>query len=280
MHPAAVRASSVFTSWSSEPQRIRFPNAISRSSRCRTSRGPRPSLDPTDRARTTCCCMHGEVEGVLPKRRRRDRSRADRDPAATSSRAARWAYVALGHYHVHREIAPNAYYSGSLDYTSANPWGELARRPSRAAGKGFIEYDLDDGRAHVPSRCRRRASWSTCRLDCGARDVRGRAGCGDPRVRRGLRGRHRREDRAPRRARRAAPRRPRAGSQGAARVQAARDALPSRHAAPRDHAARGQRRAGPASVAGRHGARRICSARLLDERRWIARRSSRSAWST
>ncbi len=52
--------------------------------------------------------------------------------------------MALGHYHVQREIAPNCYYSGSLEYTSANPWGELVEeREADLAGKSFIEYDLD-----------------------------------------------------------------------------------------------------------------------------------------
>jgi hypothetical protein len=45
---------------------------------------------------------------------------------------------------VHREIAPNAFYSGSIEYTSANPWGELLEeRDAALPGKGFIEYDLD-----------------------------------------------------------------------------------------------------------------------------------------
>jgi hypothetical protein len=50
----------------------------------------------------------------------------------------------LGHYHVHRKLYPNAYNSGSLEYTSTNSWTELVEE--RALGvrsKGFIEYDLD-----------------------------------------------------------------------------------------------------------------------------------------
>jgi DNA repair exonuclease SbcCD nuclease subunit len=58
--------------------------------------------------------------------------------------APQWSYVALGHYHVHREIAPNEFYAGSIEYTSANPWGEIVEeRDAGLAGKGFIEYDLD-----------------------------------------------------------------------------------------------------------------------------------------
>ncbi|MGI8619303.1 MAG: hypothetical protein ACR2L6_09490 [Gemmatimonadaceae bacterium] len=75
--------------------------------------------------------------------------------------AQNWDYVALGHYHVWREIAPNAFYSGSLEYTTTNIWGEVAEEAGldgatwRAAapkarlgkpGKGFIEWDLDTGK--------------------------------------------------------------------------------------------------------------------------------------
>jgi exonuclease SbcD len=57
--------------------------------------------------------------------------------------AEKWDYVALGHYHVYRSIAPNAFYSGSVDYTSTNPWGELAEeREAGLGGKGIIEHDL------------------------------------------------------------------------------------------------------------------------------------------
>jgi DNA repair exonuclease SbcCD nuclease subunit len=60
--------------------------------------------------------------------------------------AERWSYVALGHYHVYRNVAPNAYYSGAIDYTSSNIWGELAEeRAAGIAGKGLIVHDLATG---------------------------------------------------------------------------------------------------------------------------------------
>src|SRR5690349_21202208 len=63
--------------------------------------------------------------------------------------AAAWDYVALGHYHVYRQIEPNAYYSGSIDYTSANAWGELyEERVAGVPGKGMIEWNLESG-AHT-----------------------------------------------------------------------------------------------------------------------------------
>jgi hypothetical protein len=105
----------------------------------------RPSLTPDPEARYNVLLIHGEVQGVLPA----NLANADRASLEISHEelgAARWDYVALGHYHVYREVAPNAYYSGSIDYTSANTWGELyEERLAGIGGKGFIERDLDSG---------------------------------------------------------------------------------------------------------------------------------------
>lgn len=110
--------------------------------------GTRPALRPEGSARYNVLLLHGEVEGMLPAH------------AATVDRAAleisreelgadRWDYVALGHYHVYRAVAPNAFYSGSIDYTSANAWGELyEERVAKIGGKGIIEHDLATG-AHT-----------------------------------------------------------------------------------------------------------------------------------
>jgi DNA repair exonuclease SbcCD nuclease subunit len=107
-----------------------------------------PALVPDAAARRNILLLHGEVEGVLPEHARR-MERSVEEISREELGAARWDYVALGHYHVHREVAPNAYYAGSIDYTSSNPWGEM--REEREAGiydalrggKGIIEWDLD-----------------------------------------------------------------------------------------------------------------------------------------
>jgi DNA repair exonuclease SbcCD nuclease subunit len=107
-----------------------------------------PALTPTPGARYNVLLLHGEVQGVLPDyARHTDRSTVEvpRDELTPE----RWDYVALGHYHVYRKVGTNAYYSGSIDYTSADPWGEM--REERQAGlhdelgggKGLIEHDLD-----------------------------------------------------------------------------------------------------------------------------------------
>ena len=56
-------------------------------------------------------------------------------------------YVGFGHYHVFEKLAENAFYSGSIEYTSSNIWREIdEERKNRIPGKGFIEFDLDTGR--------------------------------------------------------------------------------------------------------------------------------------
>ena len=90
--------------------------------------------------------LHGEVEGVLPEGAREDERASMAIPASAVSHE-RWDYVALGHYHVYRKVGPNAYYCGSLDYTSSNAWGEYAEEKSaKLPGKGLIERDLATGK--------------------------------------------------------------------------------------------------------------------------------------
>ncbi len=105
----------------------------------------RPALTPDAGYRYNVLLLHGEVEGVIP-----DHAKITDRAAVTISNeelgADRWSYVALGHYHVYRQVAPNAYYSGSIDYTSANAWGELAEeREAKIGGKGIIEQNLATG---------------------------------------------------------------------------------------------------------------------------------------
>jgi exonuclease SbcD len=104
--------------------------------------GSRPALVPEPGVPYNVLLLHGEVEGMLPASVRAT-DRASLEISKEELGVERWSYVALGHYHVCRQIAPNAYYSGSLDYASANVWGELQEeRAIGLAGKGFIEHDL------------------------------------------------------------------------------------------------------------------------------------------
>jgi DNA repair exonuclease SbcCD nuclease subunit len=63
-------------------------------------------------------------------------------------RVDRWDYIALGHYHIATPLAPNMWYSGSLERTATNIWIETSP-------KGFVTYDTDEGHATfhaVPTR--------------------------------------------------------------------------------------------------------------------------------
>jgi exonuclease SbcD len=51
-----------------------------------------------------------------------------------------WDYIALGHVHVHRVVGRQAVYSGALEHTSANIWGEAREL------KGFLEVSLPSGK--------------------------------------------------------------------------------------------------------------------------------------
>ena len=111
---------------------------------------PRPALDPDPRAAVNILVMHGEVAGVLPQTTPAlEYGGALIDPA--DLRRGGWDYVALGHYHVATRVAPHAWYSGSLEYVSTNPWGEAreqgaAERPGR---KGWLLATLGRGAAEV-----------------------------------------------------------------------------------------------------------------------------------
>lgn len=85
--------------------------------------------------------IHGETEGLVPE----DRRPIEYGPLLDSSELseANFNYVAMGHYHVQKEIRPRVWYSGALDYVSPNPWGELAEeRDLKLKGKGWLLVDL------------------------------------------------------------------------------------------------------------------------------------------
>lgn len=104
------------------------------------------SLEPDPLARLNVLVMHGEVEGAMPAFATHTDRSALRIPAA-ELRSPAWDYVALGDYHVWKQVGPKAYYSGALDYTSSNVWGEIEeQRTQKLPGKGMIERDLESGK--------------------------------------------------------------------------------------------------------------------------------------
>jgi exonuclease SbcD len=103
----------------------------------------KPAFTPDPNARFNVLAMHCGLAGIT------DGVAWDRPPVEVSAdelNASHWDYVALGHYHVCREVFPNAFYAGSIDYTSVNTWGERAEeRDAGLKGKSFIEWDLQTG---------------------------------------------------------------------------------------------------------------------------------------
>jgi exonuclease SbcD len=100
--------------------------------------GHMPALVPDSEAAHNVLLMHCDVDDVVP-RYYAELDRASVKISRGDLAVGRWSYVALGHYHSHQRVADNAYYAGSLDFTSLNVWFDLDEGPK----KGFIEFDLD-----------------------------------------------------------------------------------------------------------------------------------------
>jgi hypothetical protein len=135
-----------------EPRQIRFEDrslsilCVPDSPRLEVELAP----DPT--SRINILVAHGEVRGLLPDSGSYERAALVLEPEDIAR--PEWDYVALGHWHVYRQMAPKAWYAGAMDYVSTNPWGELKeQRASKLPGKGMIEFDLETGKQkfhHLP----------------------------------------------------------------------------------------------------------------------------------
>lgn len=127
-----------------EPRRIAIPELDA--SVLAVPDGPVPELSSDPARRHNFLVIHAHVREVVPQ------YYAELDRAtAIVSRAdlavGGWDYVALGHYHIHVPVARNAFYCGSLDYTSLNVWFDKSEEEEqRLKGKGFVEFDVDTGR--------------------------------------------------------------------------------------------------------------------------------------
>jgi DNA repair protein SbcD/Mre11 len=125
-----------------EPERLSFPDRELSILAVPDALKDHPVLDPDPAAKHNVLVIHCELTGVLPADAI-SQERSTVEITAEEIEAPRWGYVALGHYHVYRQIAPNMYYSGSMEYTSVSVWSELTEEKSvKLPGKGMIEYDL------------------------------------------------------------------------------------------------------------------------------------------
>ncbi len=101
-----------------------------------------PALDADPAAKNNILVIHCELPGTEPVYAA-TQERAVVEVRLDQIRPEQWSYVALGHYHVYRQFAPNTYYAGSLEYTSLDMWGDLIEeKKSKLPGKGMVEYDL------------------------------------------------------------------------------------------------------------------------------------------
>jgi hypothetical protein len=122
------------------PEALRFPELDLEILAVPDRSGALPALVPTTPSRYRVLVLHGYLDDVLEQRHETSTLHL----TSTDLHPDRWTYVALGHYHVHTRVTDNAYYSGSLEYTSINPWRDLQdEKERRIPGKGFIEVDLD-----------------------------------------------------------------------------------------------------------------------------------------
>ena len=126
-----------------EPRRLPFPEHNLSVLAVPDTLAQRPSLDPDPAYERNILVMHSELRGIIPL------TSADIERAALQVDPSeigydRWSYVAMGEYHIHRKLHHNAFYSGALEYTSFNIWGEQQEeKEARLKGKGIVEYNLD-----------------------------------------------------------------------------------------------------------------------------------------
>lgn len=126
-----------------EPKAFDFPELDLSVLAIAHSHHARPLMKPGGTRKWNVLVTHaeavGEFDGIS-----RPPELAAREIPVEDFHASEWDYIALGHYHVYKQLEPNKFYSGAIDYTSSNVWLEQAEEKERGIkGKGFIERDLE-----------------------------------------------------------------------------------------------------------------------------------------
>jgi DNA repair protein SbcD/Mre11 len=104
--------------------------------------GTPPVVEPDPAASLNILTLHGTVTGGVADQKLGFLAEYGGARIAYSDiRPEQWDYVALGHYHIATELAPNAWYAGAIERTSTNVWEESATE------KGFVVYDFESGLA-------------------------------------------------------------------------------------------------------------------------------------
>ena len=112
--------------------------------------GERIALEPDPDAAVNILMLHGTIAGGGAEEKLRYVSEYGGVKVdASEIRPERWDYVALGHYHIATELAPNMWYAGGIERTSTNIWEEAS------TAKGFLTFDTESKKATfhpLPSR--------------------------------------------------------------------------------------------------------------------------------
>jgi DNA repair exonuclease SbcCD nuclease subunit len=128
-----------------EPQPLDFPHLDLSVLAVPYTQQPHPKLVPSGTRRWNVLLMHDTVEGMLGPFAATNVLWSPETPQEELHRA-QWDYIGLGHYHVYRRMFPNQFYSGAIDYTSTDIWGEKIEEDlAGVPGKGIIEHDLSTG---------------------------------------------------------------------------------------------------------------------------------------
>jgi DNA repair exonuclease SbcCD nuclease subunit len=98
----------------------------------------RTVIEPDPKAKHNVLLLHAEVTDNEGEPRYRSEFGGAQVPESAIHPTA-WTYVALGHHHMPAALAPNAWYAGAVERTSAFIWQE--KTP-----KGFLLFDTDTGR--------------------------------------------------------------------------------------------------------------------------------------
>lgn len=97
--------------------------------------GPLGELKPVGDAAVNLLVMHATVRGEEVDRLLGWASEFGGAQIEMSDiRVEHWDYVALGHYHIATQLAPNMWYAGAIERTSTNIWIETG-------AKGFVTWD-------------------------------------------------------------------------------------------------------------------------------------------
>jgi DNA repair exonuclease SbcCD nuclease subunit len=103
--------------------------------------GEQARLEPDPAVKYNLLMLHGTIGGAAAEQKLRYVSEyGGAIVENTDIGPERWNYVALGHYHIATEMAPNMWYAGGIERTSTNIWMEKE-------DKGFLLYDTETRRA-------------------------------------------------------------------------------------------------------------------------------------